>query len=405
MGPFEWSGFAFFLVNLLLGIGFGIALQRSGFGDSRRIAGQFYLTDLTVLKVMFTAIVVAMLLLLWSSALGFLDMDKVFIDQTYFSSGILGGFLLGIGMIVGGYCPGTSLVASSNLKIDGLFFIGGLFLGIFAFGESVPAFWDFFQQSGYRGTYTLDQWLGTSKGMTGILVTLLALSAFWGVSKLEAARDPNYVPSRAARGAAFFAILLSAGLLFVPQPGLDSKIKRLEPQLQTLLTQRDVQIDPGELVELMHNNQVKLVLLDLRPERDFNMFHLLDAKNVTIDDLRGVFPSTVDPISIVIVMSNDEAMATKGWKILRAKGLLGSYILDGGINKWLDVYGSVADKKPIPLAEVLKEDVFRYTFPAAYGDRVNIAWPDHHHMHLPEREFKKKAKSLKPVTLSGGGCG
>ncbi len=405
MFPIAWSGLGFFLVNLALGVGFGIALQRSGFGDSRRIAGQFYLTDLTVLKVMFTAIVVAMLLVLWSSALGWLDLEKVFVDPTFFGPGILGGFILGIGMIVGGYCPGTSLVASSNLKLDGMAFVGGLFIGIFAFGETVPAFWNFFQLSGARGTYTLDQWLGASKGMTALLVTVMALSAFWGVARLEAARDPDRVPSPGARMGAGLLVLMSLGLLLVPQPGLDAKIRRMEPELSRLLRQRAVQIDPGELIDLMHNNQVKLVILDVRDESDFNLFHLLDAKRVSLEDLRGEFPESIDPISIIVLMSNDERRATEGWRILRARGLAGSYVLDGGINQWLEIYGPIAEVKPIRVEDVAAEDALRFTFPAAYGDRLDIAWPDPDHMKLPERRYLQKAKSMKPVALAGGGCG
>ncbi len=405
MFPIAWSGLGFFLVNLALGLGFGIALQRSGFGDSRRIAGQFYLTDLTVLKVMFTAIVVAMLLVLWSSALGWLDLEQVFIDPTFFGPGILGGFILGIGMIVGGYCPGTSLVASSNFKLDGMAFVAGLFLGIFAFGETVPDFWNFFQLSGAHGTYTLDQWLGASKGMTALLVTVMALSAFWGVSRLEAARALGATPSPGARIGAGVLVLASLGLLIVPQPGLDAKIHRLEPELNGLLRQRAVQIDPAELIDLMHNNQVKLVILDVRDESDFNLFHLLDAKRVSLGDLRGDFPDSIDPISIVVLVSNDGKRATEGWKILRARGLLGSYILDGGINQWLEIYGPIAKVKPTRLSNVTAAEALRFTFPAAYGDRLDIAWPDPKHMKLPERSYLRKAKSMKPVALAGGGCG
>ena len=198
MAPYDWTPIAAFVVNLLLGIGFGVALDRGGFGDSRRIAAQFYLTDLTVLKVMFTAIVVAMQLTLWASALHLLDLERVWIDQTYLGSGILGGLMIGIGMVVGGYCPGTSLVASSNLKLDGFFFIGGLAVGIVVFGEAVPYFWEFFQRAGFKGTFTLDQWLGISKGATALLVTLIALFAFWGAERLES----SYRRGQAANGRA-----------------------------------------------------------------------------------------------------------------------------------------------------------------------------------------------------------
>ena len=409
--PLDLTGASFLIVNLLIGIGFGVALDRSGFGDSRRIAAQFYLTDLTVLKVMFTAIVTAMILLLWSNALGILDLSEIYIDETWLSSGVIGGFLLGIGMVVGGYCPGTSLVATSSLKVDGLFFVGGLFLGILVFGETVPAFWDFFEQSGYMGRYTLDEWLGTSVGMTAILVSLMALASFWGAERLrvirgqEAPRRFNPFTNPRALGASV-ALLFSFGLLVVPQPDLASRLLRQDTSLQAILDSRDVQLDPGELLELMHNNQVSLELLDVRDEADFNMFHLLDARHVSQGDLRGDMPKTIPGDMLVVVMSNDEALAAKAWKILRVQRVLNSYILEGGINKWLEVYGPYADVKPKPVSSGKQaEEKMRFLFPAALGDRVDISWPDPHHMHLPERRYKKKAKAAKTLVTSGGGCG
>lgn len=185
MAPFEWTGLTLIVVNLALGFGFGFVLERAGFGDSRKLAAQFYLTDLTVLKVMFGAIVTAMLLLLWAGALGWVEIDRVVVSPTFLTSGIIGGLLLGIGFIVGGYCPGTSLVAFANLKIDALLFVAGLVFGIVVFGETVPMFWEFFQTAGARGVYTLDQWLGVSKGMAAVLVTFIAVFAFWGAELLE----------------------------------------------------------------------------------------------------------------------------------------------------------------------------------------------------------------------------
>jgi hypothetical protein len=42
------------LAALAIGIAFGFALERGGFGSSRRLAGIFYFRDMTVLKVMFS---------------------------------------------------------------------------------------------------------------------------------------------------------------------------------------------------------------------------------------------------------------------------------------------------------------------------------------------------------------
>ena len=90
-------------ITLAVGFGFGFALERGGFGNSRKLAAQFYLHDMTVFKVMFTAIVVAMLLIFWASALMRLDPDRIFVNPTYLWPGILGGLILGMGFIIGGY--------------------------------------------------------------------------------------------------------------------------------------------------------------------------------------------------------------------------------------------------------------------------------------------------------------
>ena len=106
MAPFDIAALGRFGTVLLyvgIGFGFGFALERAGFGNSRKLAAQFYLHDMTVLKVMFTGIVVAMLLLFFASAFMLLDFDRVFVNPTYLWPGILGGLLLGMGFVIGGY--------------------------------------------------------------------------------------------------------------------------------------------------------------------------------------------------------------------------------------------------------------------------------------------------------------
>ena len=124
MAPFDLTSLfgttGSFLFYLLIGFAFGFILESSGFGDARLLAAQFYFKDLRVLKVMFTAILVAMLLVFWSSALGLLDYDDVWVNPTYLWPGILGGIIMGVGVILGGYCPRTSLVSMATLKLDGI---------------------------------------------------------------------------------------------------------------------------------------------------------------------------------------------------------------------------------------------------------------------------------------------
>ena len=91
------------VVAFLIGIGFGFFLERAGFGSARKLVAQFYLTDLSVFKVMFTAIVTAMFGVFVLSRVGFLDIGEMPIIGTYLIPEIIGGLILGVGFVMGGY--------------------------------------------------------------------------------------------------------------------------------------------------------------------------------------------------------------------------------------------------------------------------------------------------------------
>ena len=109
------------VIAVLIGFGFGFVLERAGFGRATKLAAQFYFSDMTVFKVMFSAIVTAMLGLVIVSGMGFADIGEIsrqIVSWTWFWPMLTGGLLLGVGFIVSGYCPGTSVVAASSGNID-----------------------------------------------------------------------------------------------------------------------------------------------------------------------------------------------------------------------------------------------------------------------------------------------
>ena len=186
MAPLHFTGMAFLLVTLAVGFCFGFVLERAGFGNARNLAAQFYLYDMRVLKVMFTAIVTAMLLIFAAAAVGVLDFGALEVPPTYLGPAIVGGLLLGVGFIIGGYCPGTSLVSMSTLKIDGTIFVLGVVSGLFLFGQTVPAFWGFWNFSGSFGRLTLDELARLDAGWVVLGVVVMAVGAFWFVERVEA---------------------------------------------------------------------------------------------------------------------------------------------------------------------------------------------------------------------------
>jgi rhodanese-related sulfurtransferase len=396
-----------YLVFLAVGFAFGYVLEISGFGFSPKLAAQFYFKEMTVLKVMFTGIIVAMVLIFLSSALGLLDYNLIWVNPTYLWPGIVGGLLMGVGFIVGGFCPGTSLVALSTFKIDGLFFALGVLFGIFIFGETVEYF-ETFWYSSYMGRFTLPELFGLPTGWVVLGVVLMALFMFWGAEQLErifGGMDPKKAPRWRYYGAgALLAVAVVA--IIIGQPTTADRWERIASEKELLLNARDVQIHPGELLHTMHDHDLKLIMIDVRDEADYNLFHIADARRVDLDDLVPLSKEVQlePPNTVVVVMSNDEAAATEAWKTLTAQSVVNVYILDGGVNNWIATF--VQDDLRIRPSSLSSppDDVLSYEFAAALGAAFPAADPDFHEWE-GILEYIPKIKLELKKGPSGGGCG
>lgn len=174
------------LTAAAVGIGFGAALERAGLGSAKKLVGQFFLTDLTVLKVMFTAIVVAMLGTFWLGWMGILDLSRVFVPGTWLVPQLVGGLVFGAGMVLAGLCPGTSCVAAATGRGDGLAVLLGMFAGVLGTGLAFTPLADF-HASTSRGPLTLPAWLHVPYGVVVLAVVVVALVGFGLADRL--ARD------------------------------------------------------------------------------------------------------------------------------------------------------------------------------------------------------------------------
>lgn len=172
------------LVAFLIGIGFGFFLERSGFGSARKLVSQFYLNDMAVFKVMFSAIVTAMLGVTYLSWMGVLDLSMVYLVPTYWKSQVVGGLLLGVGFVVGGYCPGTSVVSMATGRLDGLMYVLGVAAGTLGFAVASPAL-EGLRNAGSLGARTLPQALHLPYGVVVFAVVLIAVGGFAGATWVE----------------------------------------------------------------------------------------------------------------------------------------------------------------------------------------------------------------------------
>ena len=331
-------------------------------------------------------------------------------NPTYLSSGILGGLIMGVGFIVGGFCPTTSLAAASTGKVDGMFFVFGGFFGAFLFSETEKYFDNWYTNAGYYGRLTLDQVFHLPVGVVVLLVVLMALFMFWGAEQLErifGKKDLTKEPKLRIAGAGALFVLALA-VVFIGTPSLEEKYNKLTftrtesiPQLNAdpivntymysadqMLEKRLVQIAPAELFKTVYNQSINLVMLDVRPESDFNLYHIKGAINIPLDKLPAIIPDllTEPPAnSVFVLMSNDETAATEAWKQLSASTVPNVYILEGGVNNWIAFFGK---DEGFQSTSSVADDKLGYIFPAALGSKYESCDPNP--QAYEELEFRSK---------------
>lgn len=172
------------LAALAIGAGFGFALERAGLGSARKLVAQFFGRDLTVLKVMFSALLVAMLGVFWLGRFGLLDVRELHVPPTFLMPQLIGGLLFGFGLVLAGLCPGTACVSAATGRIDGALVLLGMLVGMLGIGLVLAPFSGFYLSTA-RGAWTLPDLLGWSYGTVVAMIVLLALGVFGIVEWLE----------------------------------------------------------------------------------------------------------------------------------------------------------------------------------------------------------------------------
>jgi hypothetical protein len=201
-----------------IGFVFGFALFHAGFTDGRRIAWAFYFKDVGVPVVMFSAIVTGMLGLWGLSLVGFLDISEVYMLPTFLLPMAVGGILFGLGMVIGGYCPGTAIASVATGKIDALVFVVGFLLGSLIFGDLFPIWGDFYN-SDYMGVVRLDQVLGIGLGTAVFGIIVIAVAGSLGMRWVQrrfwppTGEDPQRGAILRLQGG-LIAIALAIGFVF-----------------------------------------------------------------------------------------------------------------------------------------------------------------------------------------------
>src|SRR5512140_2676839 len=257
-----FGSFTGYLMGTLIGIGFGFTLERAGFGSARILTAQFYLTNMRVLKVMFTAVATCAAGMALLAGTGLLDLSMVTIPETFLGPQIVGGLLFGIGFLVSGYCPGTGVVAMASGHLDALLTIGGMLGGTLVFGLAYDPIEKFYQ-SGAMGVTTLYGALGVPAAVVAAGVVAMAIGAFLGAEKVEKifcqkTGDPLPPSNDRSRNTVFAGlgatVAVALVLAFLPKPAPMTAARQID------------RITPSTLADQLVRAPESLWLVDLRGE-------------------------------------------------------------------------------------------------------------------------------------------
>ncbi len=380
------------IVGFLTGLGFGFLLEQAGFSSSRKLTGLFYGTDFTVLRVFFTAGITAVFGVIILTSLGLLDRNVIYVNPTFLYPAIVGGAIMGVGFVVGGFCPGTAFCGSAIGKIDAMFFVLGGLLGVFLFAEVFPSISDFYRSGAY-GDLTLDQWLHINPGLIALGFTVIAVAAFIITARIEKSVNPDApvysFPTKSHAAFAVAAIALGVVVSVIP----DRQTRLLERATSVAYQQQHPveRIDPQDLALRILDRDNDIQLIDVRPDAKPGD-RLPDALTIAVEDMFGKgWEHELAATKKKIFYADDTKPAIEAATLARILGYRNIAVLDGGLSK----FKAEVLEVPAPDHPLSFEEQMVYDFRLASAEKIKklIA------------EGGKKVVKKRKIKKVQGGCG
>ena len=163
------------VLGLLIGIGFGFLLQKGGVTSYDVIVNQLLLVDFTVLKLMLSAVIVAMIIL---HILKYFGLIEFHIFRGSLGSTAIGGCIFGLGFAILGLCPGTLAGAIGTGQMDALFGGAvGMLIGTGLFAHFYPVINNKFMDRGVFPADSVTELLGVPSWAV-VLVMVVCMTGF-----------------------------------------------------------------------------------------------------------------------------------------------------------------------------------------------------------------------------------
>jgi len=175
------TGTASLVLAVVFGFIFGLLLQRGRVANYNVIVNQFRLKDFTVLKVMFTAIVVGGIGVLALHQLGY---AAYHIKPANMLGVILGAGIFGVGMVTYGYCPGTGVAAVATGSVHALVGFAGMLVGGILYALSFSWVNEHILNVAALGKVRLPDVTGIADWIWFVILAATAIIVFYAIERL-----------------------------------------------------------------------------------------------------------------------------------------------------------------------------------------------------------------------------
>jgi uncharacterized membrane protein YedE/YeeE len=316
---------------------------------------------MAVFKVMFTAVVTAMLVVAVVSGVGLADFKAIAdhaTSETLLLPFAVGGFVVGAGFVMSGYCPGTSYVAMASGKIDGLLTVLGTIVGqvIWSELEGLPGIARFHNSTNLGNFYLWELLhLPARAGPVVVAVAVVAMAAasFVLVERIEKAlasrADPLATPVPGGRPRRFvLAGLASMGALALAA--------LLLPTGSHAGQRAAAPISAADLARRVFDSPWTVRVVDLRPTAACAARRVPGAECVPAADLQKLQLAEASPArDVVLVADGDLAALPQG-----AAGFPGRLLaLAGGWKAW-EAFALTPPAAPAPEASPADVEAYRF---------------------------------------------
>lgn len=175
------TGPASLVLAVVFGFVFGLLLQRGRVADYNTIVNQFRLKDFTVLKVMFTAILVGGVGVLLLHQLGHANYH---IKPANMLGVVLGAGIFGVGMVTYGYCPGTGIAAMATGSVHAWVGFVGMLVGGILYALSFAWVSEHILCVAALGKVRLPEVTGMADWVWFLILALIAVVVFGTIERL-----------------------------------------------------------------------------------------------------------------------------------------------------------------------------------------------------------------------------